>query len=94
MKKEKSRPLRWRLMAPLAVTFALLWLGVVAMLFSGSQREEESNVARAQQWVQDSLDNSWQSYVENQANGMKNAGSSLRQSLSNLSMGQLSYMDC
>lgn len=93
MKKEKSRPLRWRLMAPLAVTFALLWLGVVAMLFSGSQREVESNVARAQQWVQDSLDNSWQSYVENQANGMENAGSSLRQSLSNLSMGQLSYMD-
>lgn len=93
MKKEKSRPLRWRLMAPLAVTFALLWLGVVAMLFSGSQREVESSVARAQQWVQDSLDNSWQSYVENQANGMENAGSSLRQSLSNLSMGQLSYMD-
>ena len=93
MKQEKSRPLRWRLIAPLAVTFALLWLGVVAMLFSGSQREVESNVARAQQWVQDSLDNSWQSYVENQANGMENAGSSLRQSLSNLSMGQLSYMD-
>ena len=30
MKKEKARPLRGRLMVPLAVTFALLWLGVVA----------------------------------------------------------------
>ena len=37
MKKEKARPLRWRLMVPLAITFALLWLGVVAMLFTGAQ---------------------------------------------------------
>ena len=49
MKKEKARPLRWRLMVPLVVTFVLLWLGVVAMLFTGAQQEAKSRVARAEQ---------------------------------------------
>ena len=62
MKKETARPLRWRLMVPLAVTFALLWLGVVAMLFSGSQQEAKSQVEMEVRETQDSLEEWWQLY--------------------------------
>ena len=62
MKKEKARALRWRLMVPLAVTFALLWLGVVAMLFSGSQQEVKSQAEMEVRETQDSLEEWWQLY--------------------------------
>ena len=82
MKQEKARPLRWRLMVPLAVTFALLWLGVVAMLFSGSQREAKSQAALAAREIQDSLEEWWQLYKLDREAGKEDAGSILRQRLS------------
>ena len=91
MKKEKARPLRWRLMVPLAVTFALLWLGVVAMLFSGAQREAESSVSWAEQQARNYLERDWQAYENNRARGSEDAGSVLREWLSGKS--GLSDMD-
>lgn len=92
MKKEKARALRWRLMVPLAITFALLWLGVVAMLFSGSQQEAESSASRAEQQAKYFLERDWQAYENNQARGSEDAGSVLREWLSGKSTG-LSNMD-
>lgn len=82
MKKEKARPLRWRLMAPLAVTFALLWLGVVVMLFTDAKQEAKSQAERAARETQDSLEEWWQLYEQNRADGVEDAGSVLRQRLS------------
>ena len=82
MKKEKARPLRWRLMVPLAVTFALLWLGVVAMLFSGSQQEVKSQAEMEVRETQDSLEEWWQLYKLDLEAGKEDAGSILRQRLS------------
>ena len=94
MKKEKARALRWRLMVPLAITFALLWLGVVAMLFTGAQQEAESRVSMAQQRAQDDLEKDWQAYEENRARGSEDAGSVLREWLSSKTTGTiLSNMD-
>ena len=93
MKKEKARPLRWRLMVPLAITFSLLWLGVVAMLFTGSQREAESSVSLARQQVRDSLEEYWQVYENNRAEGVEDAGSILREQLSSTTLGRLDSMD-
>lgn len=89
MKKEKARALRWRLMAPLAVTFVLLWLGMVAMLFSGSQREVENKVNMARQETRDSLEKDWESYENNRARGVEDAGSVLREHLSSKSTGTI-----
>ena len=94
MKKEKARPLRWRLMVPLAVTFVLLWLGVVAMLFSGSQREVESRVDMDRKQAEDRLEKDWQAYENNRARGSEDAGSVLREWLSGEAAGtMLSNMD-
>lgn len=94
MKKEKARPLRGRLMVPLAITFALLWLGVVAMLFTGAQQEAESRVNMARQRAQDDLEKDWQAYEENRARGSEDAGSVLREWLSSKTTGTiLSNMD-
>lgn len=82
MKKEKARPLRGRLMVPLAVTFALLWLGVVAMLFTDSKQEAKSQAERAARETQNSLEEWWQLYEQNRAEGVEDAGSVLRQRLS------------
>ena len=82
MKKEKARPLRGRLMVPLAVTFALLWLGVVAMLFSGSQQEVKSQAEMEVRETQDSLEEWWQLYKLDLEAGKEDAGSILRQRLS------------
>ena len=87
MKKETARPLRWRLMVPLAVTFVLLWLGVVAMLFTGAQQEVESTAARAQREAQDSLDEYWQIYEQNRTKGVEEAASILRGQLSSQATG-------
>lgn len=87
MKKEKAMPLRWRLMVPLAITFALLWLGVVAMLFTGAQQEAESTAARAQREAQDSLDEYWQIYEQNRTKGVEEAASILRGQLSSQATG-------
>lgn len=87
MKKEKARALRWRLMVPLAITFALLWLGVVAMLFTGAQQEAESTAARAQREAQDSLDEYWQIYEQNRTKGVEEAASILRGQLSSQATG-------
>lgn len=87
MKKEKARALRWRLMVPLAITFALLWLGVVAMLFTGAQQEVESTAARAQREAQDSLDEYWQTYEQNRTKGVEEAASILRGQLSSQATG-------
>lgn len=94
MKKEKARPLRWRLMVPLAVTFVLLWLGVVAMLFSGSQREMESRVNMDRKQAEDRLEKDWQAYENNRARGSEDASSVLREWLSGEAAGTvLSNMD-
>ena len=82
MKQDKARPVRWRLMLPVAVTFALLWLGVVAMLFSGSQQEANSQAALAAREIQDSLEEWWQLYKLDREAGKEDAGSILRQRLS------------
>lgn len=92
MKKEKARPLRWRLLVPIMVMFGLLWLGVVAMLFSGSQREAESQVNIAQQRARDEQERDWQVYEDNRARGLEEAGSILRAWMSSKSMG-LNSMD-
>ena len=93
MKQEKARPLRWRLMVPLAVTFALLWLGVVAMLFSGSQREAKSQAALAAREIQDSLEEWWQLYKLDREAGKEGAGSILRQRLSGGGTGTILTSD-
>lgn len=82
MKKEKARPLRWRLMVPLAVTFVLLWLGVVAMLFRGSRQEAKSQAEMDVRETQDSLEEWWQLYKLDREAGKEDAGSILRQRLS------------
>ena len=93
MKKEKAKPLRWRLLAPLAATFALLWLGVVAILFHGEEDAVDSRVALARQQARESVESYWQVYKDNRANGLEDAGSRLRRSLSSQAMGHLDYMD-
>ena len=82
MKKEKARPLRWRLMVPLVVTFVLLWLGVVAMLFNGTRREMKIQVSMVEENLHDSLEEWWQLYEQNRAAGKEDAGSILRERLS------------
>ena len=94
MRKEKARPLRGRLMVPLAVTFVLLWLGVVAMLFSGSRQETESRVNMDRQGLRGDLEENWQIYENNRARGVEDAGSILRDRLSAEATGTaLSDMD-
>ena len=74
------------------MTFALLWLGVVAMLFSGSQQEAESSASRAEQQAKYFQERDWQAYENNRARGSEDAGSVLREWLSGKSTG-LSDMD-
>lgn len=93
MKKEKARSLRRRLLAPLAITFALLWLGVVAILFHGEVEAVDSRVALARQQARDALEEYWQFYEDNRAKGAEDAGSILREQLSNTVLGRLDNMD-
>lgn len=95
MKKEKARPLRWRLMVPLVVTFVLLWLGVVAMLFNGTRREMKIQVSMVEENLHDSLEEWWQLYEQNRAAGKEDAGSILRERLSSGATGAilLNHMD-
>ena len=94
MKREKARALRWRLAAPLMATFVLLWLGVVAMLFSDSCREVEQSANMARQETLDALDEYWQTYENNRAKGLGDeAATILRYWLSSAAMGRLEPMD-
>ena len=88
------RRLRWKLLRPLGGTFALLWLGTMALLTHNTCRELESSAKAAARSAQTSLEEHCEFYENNLANGLGDeAANILRNNLSSLSLGQVSEMD-
>ena len=66
----RDRKLFWRVMAPLAVTFALLWLGVSAMVISHACETLESRVTNLFSQARRYLEEQWEYYENNLDNGL------------------------
>ena len=66
----RDRKLFWRVMAPLAVTFALLWLGTVALFTQWTCQRMEQRVDTACRDARDELERQWEIYQNNVNNGL------------------------
>lgn len=60
-----AKSLRKHLLHPLAITFALLWLGTMVLLTSGTCKELEVTVESTAHSVRDMLDNEQETYLYN-----------------------------
>lgn len=88
------RRLRWRLLQPLAVTFALLWIGTMILFTNNTCQELRTSTHTAAQSARNSMDEYQEYYTQNLASGLGTEASHiLRNNLSGLSLGQVSEMD-
>ena len=66
----RDRKLFWQVMAPLAVTFALLWLGTVSLFTQWTCQRMEQRVDTACRDARDELERQWEIYQNNLNNGL------------------------
>ena len=57
----------WRVMRPLAVTFALLWLGIMAVVIQWTCQRLEGDVEAGIQRAETEIDRLWENYQVNQS---------------------------
>lgn len=92
--KKSPRRLRWRLLQPLAITFALLWLGTMILFTNNTCRDMENGAKTAARSAQSGMEEQYEFYTNNIASGLgEEANHILSGNLSNLSLGQVSEMD-
>ncbi len=94
MKTPKAIRLRWRLAVPLLVTFTLLWLGIVILLYLGARDQLELRVGSSRQTAQESVEEQWKYYQDNLERGLgAEAGHILTLNISSGTLGLVDYMD-
>ena len=64
---KKERKLFWRVMRPLAATFALLWLGIMAVVIQWTCQRLEGDVEAGIQRAETEIDRLWENYQVNQS---------------------------
>lgn len=90
----KAKSLRKHLLHPLAITFALLWLGTMALLTSATCKELETTAKLNAQNIRTTIEEYREYYKRNIDSGLgAEADNILTNNISTLTLGQVNSMD-